>query len=42
MNLINFNKFKKEQTILNYKVKKIKNIFKLSIFSLNKIKIIYK
>ncbi len=42
MNLINFNKFKKELIILNKLVKKIKIILKLNIFSLKEIKIIFK
>ena len=42
LNLINFNKLKKEMIILNKQTKKIKNIHKLNIFSLKKIKNIFK
>ena len=34
LNLINFNKFKKEVIILNLLIEKIKNIYKLNTFSL--------
>ena len=34
LNLINFNKLKKEMIILDLLVGKIKNIYKLNIFSL--------
>ena len=34
LSLINLDKYKKECIILGYLVKKIKNIFKLNIFSL--------
>ena len=42
LNLINFNKFKKELIILNKLAKKIINTIRLNIFSLKQIKAIYK